>query len=279
MKKYTIAVVAFLLIAGLVIVITQSCNQDLSHKNFSTADLNEQLVTSILWMQTSAEYRALCYQTYHLARINLDHFLKNYKKQKPLAIIVDADETVLDNTAYEAFLIGKNFGYSSDTWNPWLDAAKAQAIPGAVEFLHYASEKGVEIFYITNRRVVGYQGTEQNLKELGFPNVDKKHLLLRTDTSNKQPRRDIVDKDYTIVFLMGDNLNDFLHVFAGKSVEDRFSEVEKYKSEWGKKFIVLPNPMYGEWEGALYDYNWGANAAEKDKMRKSYLRRWDYNPN
>ncbi len=245
---------------------------------YTTKDLNEQSVLAVNWVQTSAEYRALCYQSFNLAKINLDAFLATYPGSKPVAIIVDADETIIDNSAYQAWLIGKDFGYSSKTWTPWMAAAEAKAIPGAVEFLNYAKGKGAEVFYVTNRKMVGYEGTEKNLKALGFPYVDKKHLLVRTDTSNKQPRRDMVAKDYEIAFLMGDNLNDFLSVFAKKSVADRAAEVDKINDMWGKKFIVLPNPTYGDWEGAIYSGNWGASAAEKDKMRKDHLEVWDYKP-
>ena len=245
---------------------------------YTTRDLNEQLVMATLWMQTSAEFRALCYQSFNLAKMNLDMFLAAYTGSKKVAVIVDADETVIDNSAYEAFLVGNDFGYSSKTWTPWMAAAQATAIPGALEFLNYAKEKGVEIFYVTNRKMVGYDGTAKNLKALGFPDVDKKHLLLRTGSSDKQERRDIVAKDNEIAFLMGDNLNDFASVFAKKPVADRFGEVDKIKDTWGKKFIVLPNPTYGEWEGSVYKGNWGASAAEKDKMRKDHLQRWDYQP-
>ena len=245
---------------------------------YTTRDLNEQLVMATLWMQTSAEFRALCYQSFNLAKMNLDMFIAAYTGSKKVAVIVDADETVIDNSAYEAFLIGNDLGYSSKTWTPWMAAAQATAIPGALEFLNYAKEKGVEIFYVTNRKMVGYDGTAKNLKALGFPDVDKKHLLLRTGSSDKQERRDIVAKDYEIAFLMGDNLNDFASVFAKKPVADRFAEVDKIKDTWGKKFIVLPNPTYGEWEGSVYKGNWGASAAEKDKMRKDHLQRWDYQP-
>lgn len=245
---------------------------------YDTVDLNEQLVMATLWVQTSAEYRALCYQTFNLAKFNLQAFLSYYKGPKKVAVIVDADETVIDNSSYEGFLVGNNFGYSSKTWTPWMAAAQAEAVPGALEFLNYAKDQGVEIFYLTNRKVVGYEGTEKNLAALGFPFVDQKHLLLRTDTSDKQPRRDLVASDYEVAFLMGDNLNDFESVFAKKSVAERFAAVDEIKAKWGTKFIVLPNPQYGEWEGAIYNYNWGATAAEKDTMRKEMLRRWDYLP-
>ena len=108
--------------------------------------------------------------------------------------------------------------------------------------------------------------------------MDKKHLLLSTKTSDKQLRRDSVAKDYEIALLLGDNLNDFLSVFRKKPIDVRFAETDKIKDVWGKKFIVFPNPQYGDWEGAIYKGNWGASAAEKDKMRKDHLQRWDYRP-
>ncbi len=246
--------------------------------SYTTLDLNEQYVLAINWVQTSAEFRALSYQSYNLARINLDSFLASYSGSKPVAISVDIDETVLDNSAYQAWLVGQDFGYSSKTWGPWIASRQAKAMPGAVEFLKYAKQKGVEIFYISNIKMDFYEGTEKRMKELGIPYADKKHLLLKTKTSDKQPRRDMVTKDYEIALLIGDNLNDFLSVFRKKPVNGRFAEADKIKNMWGKKFIVFPNPLYGDWEGAVYKGNWGASAAEKDKMRKDHLELWDYKP-
>jgi 5'-nucleotidase (lipoprotein e(P4) family) len=246
--------------------------------DFTTRDLNEQLVMSTLWMQTSAEFRALCYQAFNLARINLDTFLASYSGSKTVAVIVDADETVIDNGAYEAFLIGQDFGYSSKTWEPWVAAAQAKAMPGAAAFLNYAAAKGVEIFYVTNRKMVGYEATKKNLSDLGFPDVDEKHLLLRTDSSDKQARRDKVAAEYEVALLLGDNLNDFSSVFSNKKIAERFAETDKLEAQWGSRFIVFPNPTYGDWEGAVYEGNWGASAAEKDQMRKARLHKWDYQP-
>ncbi len=119
------------------------------------------------------------------------------------------------------------------------------------------------------------EGAEKKLKALGLPFVDENHLLFKIKTSDKQPRRDIVAKDYEIALLLGDNLNDFLSVFRKKPVSERSAEVDKIKDMWGRKFIVFPNPQYGDWEGAIYKGNWGASAAEKDQMRKDHLERWD----
>jgi 5'-nucleotidase (lipoprotein e(P4) family) len=246
--------------------------------DYTTQDLNEQSVLAINWVQTSAEYRALCYQLYNLARMNLDSFLASYSGSKPVAVITDMDETITDNSAYQAFLIGNDFGYSSKTWGPWIAAAKAKAVPGAVEFFNYAKGKGVETFYVSNTKMAFAEGAEKKLKALGFPNVDKKHMLFRVKTSDKQARRETVAKDYEVALLLGDNLNDFLSVFRKKPIDVRSAEVDKIKNEWGKKFIVFPNPLYGDWEGAIYKGNWGASPAEKDQMRKDHLERWDYQP-
>lgn len=242
---------------------------------YTTKDLNEQSVLAINWVQTSAEYRAICYQSYNVAKMNLDSFLASYSGSKPVAVITDMDETITDNSAYQAWLVGQDSGYSSKTWGPWIAEAKAKAIPGAVEFFNYAKQKGVETFYITNTKKDYSEGAEKKLKALGFPYVDGKHLLFRTKSSDKQARRDMVAKDYEIAILLGDNLNDFLSVFRKKPIDGRFAETDKVKDMFGKKFIVFPNPLYGDWEGAVYKGNWGASPAEKDQMRKDHLERWD----
>lgn len=276
-KRFSVYVIIFIAVGMLSIGGPFTTNSNAADQ-YTTKDLNEQLVMATLWVQTSAEFRALCYQAFNLAKMNLDTFLSSYSGSKPVAISVDVDETLIDNSAYQAFLIGNDFGYSSKTWGPWQAAGQATAYPGAHDFLNYAKEKSVEVFYITNIKMEYYEDASKTFKALGFPYVDKKHLLLRTDTSDKQPRRNMVENDYEIALLMGDNLNDFLGVFSKKPVDVRSAEVDKIKETWGKKFILIPNPMYGDWEGTVFKNNWGASPAEKDKMRKEHLRRWDYQP-
>ncbi|MGO2232637.1 5'-nucleotidase, lipoprotein e(P4) family [Marinomonas sp. UCMA 3892] len=242
--------------------------------DYSAKDLNEQLVMSTLWMQASAEYKALSYQAFNLAKMQFDQYASQHKGSKKIAVIVDADETVIDNSGYQAWLIGKDFGYSSKTWGEWMDAAQAKAMPGATEFLNYVASKGGEVFYITNRKASGLEGTRKNLKDLGFPNVDDAHLMLNTSTSNKEPRRQEVAENYDVALLMGDNLNDFSTDFRTKGLAESDAAVEKNKALFGTTLIMLPNPAYGDWEGKVYDGNWGASAAEKDQMRKSKLNVW-----
>ena len=242
---------------------------------YTTKDFNEQLVMATLWMQTAAEYKACCYQAFNLAKMLVDKKLAEGISVKPLAIIVDCDEAVIDNSAYEAGLIGTENAYSSKTWDLWMQAAEAKEIPGATEFLNYANEQGVETFYVTNRTMeTGYEGTMKNLLDLGFPNVDEKHLMLKKETSNKQPRRDMVLEEYEVIFYLGDNCGDFSEDYYHASLEERNAAAVADKDKFGIDFIVLPNPTYGDWDSAIFEFNYGATPAEKDEYRKNALERW-----
>jgi 5'-nucleotidase (lipoprotein e(P4) family) len=237
---------------------------------------NEYQEGAIVWTQTSGEARALAYQAFTLARIMLDRDLQvNRRGRMRRAVVVDADETVLDNSRYQATLLKNRENYDARTWTEWVNRAEAEAVPGAVEFLRYAASRGVRIFYITNRKDVEKEATATNLKKLGFPDVNDRTLLVRTDpkSSSKEARRRSVSAQFRIVLLMGDNLNDFAEVFdQSKTVADRLAAVERNKTQFGTRFIVLPNVMYGDWESAIYDYKFNLTEEEKAAKRKSYLK-------
>ncbi|MBO8161016.1 MAG: 5'-nucleotidase, lipoprotein e(P4) family [Thermosipho sp. (in: Bacteria)] len=241
---------------------------------YTQKDLNEQMVMAMLWYQNSGEMRALAYQAFNIAKLIYDMDLKE-ESTKPRAVIVDVDETVLDNSPYDAGHIGTNNAYPKG-WTEWCEARLATPIPGAVEFLNYVAKTGGVVFYITNRSESVKQATIDNLKMLGFPFADEEHVLTKTTTSDKEPRRQLVAEKYKIVLLMGDNLNDFSSLFRKKGVEERNELVDQMKEMWGTKFIVLPNPIYGDWEGAVYNYNWGLSPEGKDKARKEHLFMWRY---
>ncbi|MCD6104463.1 MAG: 5'-nucleotidase, lipoprotein e(P4) family [Thermosipho sp. (in: Bacteria)] len=239
---------------------------------YTQKDLNEQLVMATLWYQNAGEARALAYQAYNFARILYDMDLKE-EATKPRAVIVDVDETVLDNSPYDAGTVDTSNAYPIG-WSEWCEAKLATPIPGAVEFLNYVAETGGEVFYITNRNDSLKQATIENLKMFGFPFADEKHVLTKSTTSDKEPRRQMVAENYRIVLLIGDNLNDFSSVFRHKATQERNALVDEMKDKWGTKFIVLPNPIYGDWEGAVYNYNWGLTPEEKSKVRKENLFMW-----
>lgn len=208
----------------------------------------------LLFQQTAAEYRALCYQAFNTAQIRLDEALKKNPHEKNLAIITDLDETVLDNSEIEAQKIktGKEITYTE--WIGWLNKPNLPTVPGGVAFLKYASGKGVHIFYISNRDIKGLQITLSILQKLELPDANTSHILLMSNDFSKEPRRQMVMKDYDVIMLLGDNLGDFMQVFESRYISERLSATDSVKNDWGKKFIVLPNPVYGDWEGALYDY-------------------------
>ena len=241
---------------------------------YTTRSLNEQLVMGALWYQKSAEMRATSYQAFNVARLAFDMDLEEVPSAQKRAVVVDIDETVLDNSPYEAGIIGKDYGYPTG-WAEWINAAEAEPLPGAVAFCNYVVEKGADVFYLSNRKAESEQeATMKNLKALGFPQVIDAHMLLREDTSDKEPRRLKVRENHRIVLLMGDNLNDFDNIFRKKGADERLAAVDTVKDEFGTKFIVLPNPMYGDWEGAIYDYNWKLSPKEKSDTRKSSLKTW-----
>ncbi len=237
-----------------------------------------------LFMQKAAEYRALAYQAYNLARWQLDADFdkKNVKKlpkaerKKPRAIMIDIDETVLDNSPGQAHQIKNRTAFNAKDWNSWVMMRKAKAIPGAVDFLNYANSKGVKVFFVSNREEAQKQATIENLKSVGLTNVSNENVLLRQldaenkPISTKEPRRQFILQKYRIVLFIGDNLDDLSNVFERKPVLDRFAEVDKTKALFGKQYIVLPNAMYGTWESAIYEYG-RLSDSEKSERRAAAL--------
>src|SRR5216684_362836 len=151
---------------------------------------NTYIEGAVLWQQSSGERRAMSYQAFTLARMMLDRDLRiDRRERKPRAVIVDIDETILDNSRFQGMLLKNRVNYNQKDWTDWINRAEAEAVPGAVEFLRYAVSRGVRVFYITNRNDIQKAGTAANLKKLGFPNVNDQTLLVQTDPkdSSKEP--------------------------------------------------------------------------------------------
>ena len=209
----------------------------------------EYSIAAVLWQQHSGEYRALTYQAFNLARMQLDIMLKTdsvYKK--PLAIVTDIDETILDNSPYSGKQIELKEDYIPERWTEWVNEKKALPIPGALDFLNYAKSRGVEIFYISNRTTDQESATLQNLRSVGFPFADNAHLFLAEETSKKGKRRSSIEETHEILMFLGDNLSDFSTAFEGKSTANRNKSVDSLKNVFGNRFIVIPNAIYGDWE-------------------------------
>lgn len=220
-----------------------------------------------VWMQQSAEYKALCLQAFQLADLRLTNILTYQKPARPLAIITDIDETFLDNSPYAIHQSKQGKDFEASSWDEWVEKAAADTLPGALDFFQKAARQGVAIFYVTNRNEAGKNATLKNLQKFNFPNADAAHLMTMGETSSKQGRRNKIAENYTIALLLGDNLADFSALFDHHpKPADRSSAVMALKEQFGKKFIVLPNPNYGDWENALYNYNHNLSPAAKDSI-------------
>lgn len=210
---------------------------------------SDHLINATLWMQHSAEYRACCLQTYKFAKLALSENLKNKVTDKIPAVVLDIDETVLDNSNYEAYMAINSTSFSDSTWFAWTSSESAGEVPGATDFLKYAHELGVEIFFVTNRYESELQSTMNNMKDLGFPPIPEDHFYLKTDSSNKDSRRAAVAENYEIIMFVGDNMGDFEGAFDNRKVlGDMYNEVANIYDNLGTHYIVLPNPTYGTWE-------------------------------
>lgn len=282
---------------------------DIDSQNITIKLLNEQSLLAVSWIQNSAEYKALAYQAFNLAKEIYDNIPDNISNP---AVVVDLDETILDNSSYQASLIGTNKQYSTKTWNQWIREKKAQAIPGSVEFVKYVNNKGGTVFFISQREETkNYkndleQATIENMNNLGIEEVSEKNLLLKgecfktinneDDKSKKLRREAILSNDlseftncdintgsYNIVMLIGDNLNDFDEVKSDNEKRKKF--LENHKEQLGvfpkndsnsgiePAYITIPNPMYGDWIDALYDTENSSKltVVEQDTLRRKSL--------
>lgn len=238
----------------------------------TTTLVNAGKVWASLYQQRAAEYKALCFQAYNIARERIDQAIKKHGK-KPYAVVTDIDETLLDNSPYDAARAVNNLDFDPKTWKEWTAKAIADTVPGAPSFFKYAASKGVKIFYITNRDEDEQEATLKNLQLYHLPNADRAHLLLRNKISSKESRRNLVLKKYNIILLCGDNLPDFDALYDNSPTEaSRAATTEKLKKEFGNRYIIIPNLSYGDFEGALFKFNYKLTPAQKDSIIRSLIK-------
>ena len=245
------------------------------------------LLNATLWESNAIEYKANATMVYLLARLRLDEALADTSwsavgqtdaAAKPPAIILDLDETVLDNSGYESWLIKAGKDYSGKTYDAWTKAEDARAVPGAIEFLKYADSKGVKLFYVTNRDAPQEEATRKNMEKLGAPmggNVDT-FLMSKEQpdwTSKKGTRRDFVAKDYRVLELVGDNYGDFSDEFVG-SEADRSKSYAANEAHFGHDWFMLANPEYGSFESAPFLGDFKKSPDERRKLKIDALPAW-----
>ena len=244
-----------------------------------------ELLDSVLWAQTSVEHDAACEQANRQDRAMLDRALKNRKwtaaieqragyERQPPAVILDIDETILDNSPEEA---EKARGADRPgLWEEWVRQERATALPGALSFTQYVAKRGVALFYVTNRDAATKPATLSTLRHLGFPlQHGAASIYCRGEkpewSSDKGSRRAVIAQRYRILLLVGDDLGDFLSGIR-VSPEERRRIAAPYADRWGERWILLPNPMYGSWESALYGNDASLSEAERLRRKHEWLR-------
>jgi acid phosphatase len=248
-----------LALAVTIIVVLPGCVQTPERIN------SHEMLNATLWQQTSAEYIGITNQVYRFARKSLDQALADTTwtaaleqtgdySLLPPAVMLDIDETVLDNGPYEARII-KNLGrYSPSTFAEWCRDENAPSVPGVKSFLDYAVKQDVAVFYYSARREKLRDCTIRNMREIGLPLPEDSRLLLSNGTG-KSGYREMIARHYRILLLVGDNLEDFV---AG-SKSDPASRRElalRHAERWGRQWIVLPNAIYGHWDAAIYNFDY-----------------------
>ena len=204
-----------------------------------------------LWYQNAAEVDALYQQGYNVATNKLKELLKQ-PTDKPYSIVLDIDETVLSNIPFQVKMIKDGTAFNPKLWDEWVQKAEATPVAGAKEFLQFADKNKVQIYYISDRTDAQVDATIKNLEAQGLPVQGRDHLMFKKEgDKSKEGRRQEVLKHTNLVMLFGDNLVDFAE-FSTKSEADRDKMFEQLKAEFGDKFIIFPNPMYGSWESAVY---------------------------
>jgi 5'-nucleotidase (lipoprotein e(P4) family) len=212
------------------------------------------LLWAVAWKQTAAEYRALCYQAYNLATMRLDLALAS-DHTKPLAVVTDVDDTVLHAGSYWGHLVEADRDFFDDgIWDQWIPRNLVTAVPGAQEFFRYCEEHGVEVFYVTSRDQGenSYEFALQHLRLLNLPFADQEHLTVFRETSDKSPARERIGESHDIALFIGDNLNDYKRDYYVTGIAERLALMERDRDDYGRKFIVLPNPTDGHWVRAIF---------------------------
>jgi len=257
----------------------------------TSATANDNL-NAVVWAQTAIEHDLIYIQTFRNAQSRLltalrdpqwDALAKEDRTMPiaglPPAVVLDIDETVLDNSPYQARLVKSGGQYDEASWAAWCKEERARAMPGALAFTRYAAEHGIAVIYLSNRAQDLDTATLANLRQLGFP-VSGPEAFLGLGTvlpgceqvgTEKGCRRQLVSRKYRVLMQFGDQLGDFVDVVANTEA-GRKQAIAGYMDWVGTRWFVLPNPTYGSWEPALFNNDWSAPPAQRRQQKLDALR-------
>ncbi len=248
-------------------------------------------LNAVAWVQTSVEYKALAEQTYRAAADRLHAALKEThwdalvpeERGNPAAglkpaVVLDVDETVLDNSPYQARLIRDGEEYDEVSWDRWVAEKKAQPVPGVLDFARAAAAQGVTLLYISNRAVHLKEATLANLRAVGLPVADDSVFLglgtvvegCEQQGSEKNCRRQLAGREYRVLMQFGDQIGDFVQVSAN-TLAGRDALFNEYADWFGERWFMLPNPTYGSWEPALFGNEWSQPRQVRRQAKRAAL--------
>jgi len=255
----------------------------------SPADDN---LNAVAWTQTAVEHDLIYLQTYRDAQSRLlaamkdkqwdalakDDRVASIAGLKP-AVVLDIDETVLDNSPYQARLIKSGGEFNEADWAAWCKEEKARALPGVVEFTQFAAKHGIAVIYVSNRAKDLDEATLGNLRKAGVP-VSGPEAFLGLGTfvqdceqvgTEKGCRRQLISRKYRVLMQFGDQIGDFANVLAN-TAEGRQKAIAPYMAWIGTRWFVLPNPSYGSWEPALFNNDWSLPREQRRQQKIGALR-------
>jgi acid phosphatase len=257
-----------------------------------TATPGDDNLNAVTWMQTAVEHDLIYLQTYRDAQEHLLAAMKDKQwdalakddRVAPLAglkpaVVLDIDETVLDNSPYQARLIKSGGEFNEADWAAWCKEEKARALPGVVEFTQFAARHGIAVIYVSNRAKDLDEATLANLRQVGLP-VSGPEAFLGLGTfvqdceqvgTEKGCRRQLISRKYRVLMQFGDQIGDFANVLAN-TAEGRQKAIAPYMAWIGTRWFVLPNPSYGSWEPALFNNDWTLPREQRRQQKLNGLR-------
>lgn len=201
----------------------------------------------VQWARVSAEHTAIYVETYRAAATRLEQLSAGHSPGT-WGVILDADETVIDNSSYELSRIPFGGAFDANVWDAWVAEARAPALPGAVTFTRRVHQLGGKVVIVSNRSEKGCPATRSNLARVS---IDADLVVCKTDKDDKNPRFEAVEAGtaaagfpaITVLEWVGDNIQDFPHLY-----QTMRNEPEIAFAKFGDTFFALPNPMYGSWQ-------------------------------
>lgn len=254
-------------------------------------ELQTRSLYAALWMQTSGEYVACCLQTYRIAGDQIERNLKELQAReiglpaeqrgKPPAVVMDLDETVLDNAVYQTYLYDSGLDFTEPDFTKFTTDHRTsiRIVPGAKEFIARMDALGVTVAYVTDRVEESRQATIESMalggiNTAGLDDAEGVRLILKHGEHDKVSRRAKVLAKHQVIGFVGDQLGDFSDEFTPKdktmeprkAAEFRREAVYAARGRFGIDWFVLPQPVYGSWQRLLKGTGNPAEAAQ-------YLRR------